>query len=364
MVFPTFSYIGAFFSLILAIYILIRDWRVFVHRIFALGMTVLALEAAFGGFSFSAASSEEILKWEFLRITISSFLPGIWLIFALSLGQKNYKENIKKWRWVLLPMFLIPIALVIIFKNQLFINGASAPIISKGLLPIGWPTKSFYIVFLISAVLILACLERTLRATSGATRWQVKFMILGLASISALRIYTGSQVLLYSMLDVSENTINNFGLIAGNTLMAISFIRMPKIILTIYPSQSFLYNSVVILIIGIYLIIVGVLAKIIHFFGYTQIFPFSFLFIFLAITLLATFILSEKVRQKIREFISRHLVRSRYDYREQWREFTKRTSSIIDIDQLSKAVTNFIADTFGVSTASIWLLYEKKGGSA
>jgi len=356
------SYIASIFSLFLAIFILYRDWRSFVHRLFAMGMVALGFEAGFESLILNSARPEQIMRWYYFKTVASSFLPGIWLTFSLSLGQENYKENIIKWRWGLLTIFLIPIILATFFSPTSLVNNEGFLKISSGLLPISWAGKLFHALFLISAVLILACLERTFRATSGAMRWQVKFIILGLAFIFAIRIYTSSQVLLYSILDIIQDRLNIFGLIGGNILITISLLRMSKINLSIYPSQTFLYNSLIILIIGIYLIIVGILAKLVHHLGYAQAFPLTFLFIFIAIILLAIFISSEKVRQKIKEFISRHLKRPHYDYREQWREFTKRTSSIIEINKLAQAVANMIAEALGISTASVWLFDENRGG--
>jgi putative PEP-CTERM system histidine kinase len=122
-----------------------------------------------------------------------------------------------------------------------------------------------------------------------------------------------------------------------------------------------LYNSFIVLIVGIYLICVGILAKAIQYLNLSQGVFFTALIIFLLLLGLTVFILSEEVRQRIREFISRNFKRPQYDYRREWREFTKRTTSLIDVHHLSSAIVKMIAETLGVSSVSIWLFDELKG---
>jgi len=75
-------------------------------------------------------------------------------------------------------------------------------------LPLGYIGKAFYAVFLISAVLILANLEYTLRASTGRIRWQIKFIILGISGICAIWIYTSSQALVYLAVDISISVVH------------------------------------------------------------------------------------------------------------------------------------------------------------
>ncbi|MGQ9696227.1 MAG: histidine kinase N-terminal 7TM domain-containing protein, partial [Thermodesulfobacteriota bacterium] len=355
------SLIAAIFSFSQAVFILSKDWRVLNHRIFAVGMIVLALEAASDIVSLTAPRIEVMLRWQYIKMAATAFLPGVWLVFTLMLENEDYKKSLTKWKGILLPLFIIPIMLLIFFNESFVIKKITFSGISKSSLFLSWPGKLFHIFLLLSSAFILVFLEKILRTTSGTMRWQIKFLILGIGAIFTMRVYTSSQALLYSIIDDSINILNSFAIIGGNTLIAISFIRTSKLNLTVYPSQTFLYNSLMLMIIGAYLIGVGLLAKLIHHFGYTGAIPLNALFIFFAILFLAAFILSEKVRQKIKESISRHLLRHHYDYREQWREFTRRTSSLIDIGELSYVISKMIAETLGVSTASVWLSDENKG---
>ena len=63
--------------------------------------------------------------------------------------------------------------------------------------------------------MILNNLEKTFRSTVGTMRWRIKFMILGLAVIFATRIYTLSQMMLFSEFDLTLVDIEAGALIIG-----------------------------------------------------------------------------------------------------------------------------------------------------
>jgi putative PEP-CTERM system histidine kinase len=56
--------------------------------------------------------------------------------------------------------------------------------------------------------------------------------------------------------------------------------------------------------------------------------------------------------------VNRHLERPTHDYRRIWDEFTKRTSGHVEIGPLANAICNIAAETFGCSSATLWLVKE------
>jgi putative PEP-CTERM system histidine kinase len=362
------SFVGAAFCAGLAVFVLFRDRHSFVYRTFAIGMVVLAFEATLNGLGLLLASPNEIIRWQHFRTVATAFLPGIWLLFALSYGRANYKEIIRRWRRVLVATFIIPLALITIFGKALFIGEPVFGLFSGWQLRLGWSGYVFDILLLIGAVLILMNLERTFRASAGAMRWQIKFMALGLGSLFAVRIYTSSQSILFYTLNTALYAFNASALIIASVFIAISLVRSRLLHVDLYPSQTFLYNSIAVLMVGVYLLVVGVLAKVVGYFDISRNFPVEALFVFLAILALTIMIFSTQVRQKMRRLVSRHLKRPRYDYQREWREFTKRTTFSVTMRDLCTVVARMVAETFGISSVTIWLLDElqerlKLGGS-
>src|SRR5262249_7219407 len=147
-------------------------------------------------------------------------------------------------------------------------------------------------------------LEQTVRSATGRLRWQIKFMILGVAGLFALRIYLASQSLLYSTVDTSLITINALVLIAANLLFAISLLRGSSLNVDVYLSTTAIHNSLTIILTGIYLIAVGLLARLARTLSPTGSLPLDAFTVFVFLTALAALLLSNRFRRKLRLFVS------------------------------------------------------------
>ena len=187
-------------------------------------MIVFAAESVLNGLSFREFLPAEVASWERLRLIATAFIPVGWLLFSLSFGRASCKEIILRWRWHVVTILVIPIALVTLFGRSIF---KGPPIFDESFrwsVPIGWSGYLFYLSFLLSAALIIMNLERTLRNSSGSIRWQIKFMILGLGGIFAVRIFTTSQVLLFRYIEMPLEVINLGTLILGGALIVWSLL--------------------------------------------------------------------------------------------------------------------------------------------
>jgi putative PEP-CTERM system histidine kinase len=181
-------------------------------------------------------------------------------------------------------------------------------------------------------------------------------MILGLGSIFAIRIFTTSQVLLFHSIHSSIELLNSAILIIASMLIVFSLFRSGLLNIDIYLSETMLFRSFTVLIVGIYLLMVGILAKIVSYFNGHHPFFIEALFVFLAFLGLTVILLSNEVRQRIKRLVHLHFRRPHYDYRKEWMEFTQRTSSLLDMKRLCSAMVKMVSDTFGVSSVTIWLV--------
>ncbi len=128
----------------------------------------------------------------------------------------------------------------------------------------------------------------------------------------------------------------------------------------IYLSHSFLYNSFTVLLIGIYFIAVGVVAKLVYYFRGSQSPAQTALLVFLAILVLALFLLSDRLRLQRKRFISRHFKRPRYDYPRVWARFTERSASVSDMRTLCANIVRMVSETLEALSVSIWLVDEQE----
>jgi len=335
---------------------LLRDRHSFVHRIFAGGMLALACEALFAGFSIEASTYTEVVHWQRQRLLAAAIIPGTWLLFSLSFARIDYPSFIAKWRWIVIATFVGPCTLATFYRQSLFVDVPILDPASRWVLGLSWAGYGFSLLWIVGAALVLMNLERTLRAATGSMRWKMKFMILGLGSLFAVRIYTESQALLFATLTTAHESINVATLIVANLLVLVSFVRSRFLNINVYLSQTALYNSLTVLVTGIYLLTVGLLTKLVSYFGGDRVLPVNTFFVFLALLAFAVVLISDEWRQRSKRFISRHFQRPQYDYRREWTAFTERTTSLLETKALCDAIAKMVSETFGVGCVTIWLL--------
>jgi putative PEP-CTERM system histidine kinase len=204
-------------------------------------------------------------------------------------------------------------------------------------------------------------LERTFRASVGTMRWRIKFMLLGLGALLIVRLYTSSQALLFRHIDPNLENVNAAALFIGGILIVRSLRRTGKFQLDVYPSQSVLQGSLTVLLAGVYLLIVGLFAKVVSHFGGDASFAIKTFLVLVSLVVLTILIQSDRLRLRLRTFVSRHFQRPLYDYRTMWQKFNEATASRVDQTDLCRSVVRLVADMFQALSVSLWLLDARRG---
>jgi putative PEP-CTERM system histidine kinase len=352
--------VGALLSGALAFIIGWRERGFVAHRSFAAGMVVLAMESVFTGLSLDATSAEEMVYWQDWGFVTMSFIPGIWLFFSLCYGRGNYREFLNRWRFFLILAFLLPVGLALLFQNKLIVS-VSQTETGHWVFALGIPGIVLNFLSLLGAVLVLINLERTFRASVGMMRWRIKFMILGLGVLFVVRACIGSQVLLFHAINLSWQTVDSGALLVACLLILRSLSRAGHFDMDVYPSHSVLQGSLTALLAGIYLLVIGVFAKVVTFGGGDAAFTLKAFVVLVALVLLTILLLSDRVRLHTSRFISRNFQRPLYDYRTVWRKFTEDTASCVTQTELCQAAVKLMTDVFQTLSVTIWLADEKKG---
>jgi len=355
------SFLASLSSIGTALWVIYRDPQSFVHRTFAGGMAILSVQAMLTGLGFYEISYVEVTPWQLYQLIPQALSLGVWLVFSLSFARANYREFLVQWKWVILASFALPLIPVILFWDQVYVGSPIFGETSMSLFfHVGWAGYALRLFYLIGAVLILMNLERTLRYSIGHSRWQVKFMVLGVGSIFGARIYTDSQVILFSMLEISMESINMGALLIANILIAHSLRRAKLLKFDFHLSHTILYGSVTVFLVGVYFISVGVVARIFFYLRGTYDPALATFFVFVAILGLAVFLLSDRLRLQRKRFISRHFQKPRYDYLKVWAQFTERTASLTSIQNLCNNIVGMVSETLETLSVSIWLVDEQE----
>jgi len=354
------SYAAAYVSVIVAGAVLLRDRRSAVHRMFAAGLFLLAVEEGLRGISYGVVLPVDVMYWHKRILAVSSMVPAIWLGFSLAYARVYSRSLFSKWKWILLVAASFPLILLGLFRGDLFSGTVFLENAGQWLIPLSPSGRALKIFFLATAILILFNLERTIRSSMGRMRWQIKFMALGVGVLFALRIYIASQTLLYSQIDTGFGTVNAVALLAANCLFILSLARGRSLNVDVYLSTVTIQNSLTIILAGIYLLVVGILGHIVRQSGINRSLPFDAFAVFLSLTVLAVLLLSDRLRRRVRLFVSRHFHRPVYDYQRIWMELTQRTTSLLDAHELSAAVCRMASESLEILSVSVWLVDESQ----
>jgi putative PEP-CTERM system histidine kinase len=336
------SFVAAYLSLILGVAVLFRDRHSLYHRLFAAGMFLCAIEEMLRAFSYSA-SAEDVRNWKEGILLASALISGAWFVFSISYARAKSTVLQSRWKWGVVALCLIPVPFFAVFRSSLF----------EGPVRLGWSGMVLEYYILIISVLIVFNIERIIRSSIGRTRWQLKFMALGIGGLFALRIYTGSQSILYKTLDTSYGTTSAMALLAANLLFAFSFARGRSLDVDVYFSRATIQNSLTILLAGVYLLSVGVLASYLP----ASLSDGTFI-VFVALMGLAILLLSNRLRRQLRKFVTRHFRRPTYDYQSLWMDLAQRTTSLMDIHELSGAISKMVSESLEVLSVNVWLVDE------
>lgn len=353
-----FSYATAIIAVIIVVMSVYKGKYSLQHGAFALGMLVLALEAIATGSSM-LVSSKYFLFWQSIKLVIDSLLPGVWLCFSIIFARTNYSEQLSKWKLVLILSFIIPLSMLLPLRSSFF-AGKILVADSKYFLPLGWSGYIWHLCSVLISILVLMNLERTLRHSIGHTRWQIKFMLLGIGGVFGIRIFIDSQSLLFHGINSGLGILNVWALFVANIFVFSSLLRGNPLNVSVYLSHKFLYNSLTVFVIGIYFILIAAISWLSIKFNIINDINYIIFMIFIGVLILVVFLLSDRLRLKRKRFISRHFKRPVYDYQNIWETFTKRTISVSGITSLCSEIVKVISETLEILSVSIWLVDEKQ----
>jgi putative PEP-CTERM system histidine kinase len=205
----------------------------------------------------------------------------------------------------------------------------------------------------------LALIEQLYRNTHPEKRWGIKFFCLAIGSLFCYDFYMYSNAILFNHIDKVTWEVRGAVSAIVAPLIGFSAIRSPKWTAELFPSRQVIYRSTVFVSCGIYLLLMGLSGYYIRHFGGTWGKALQVVFIVGAIMVLMVLISSGTIRSHIKLFLSKHLFKLRFDYRQEWLDFTKLLAyKDEDKDLATRIITamaNFVESPAGC-------LYSKSSG--
>jgi putative PEP-CTERM system histidine kinase len=348
-------------SLALGMIALVLRGRLRLRWSVALGMLGFAVEAITLFVLLTRTEQpEERLAWLRAVIGTGVVLPVPWLAFIGGLLSPADAPLPRRWRIGLTGAAAAAAAgVVVVATFPLFLlSDLPGPFYAARLETVGT-----YIVAgqLLGTAAVLAGLEFGIRASRRTDRWRIKYVILGLGGIFLVRIYLLSHLLLFRVV-LSDYLITGVGtVLLGSLVVGASLLRGGLLGIELSVSRYVVYRSVVLGVLGVYLFVVGVLGWLLTWFGIPDELFWGSLVVFVSAVVLAAVLLSEDVRWRIKRFVSLHFYRSKYDYRVQWGQFTRRLGSLVTISELAPTLVTAVTEAIGTTRGLLCLVDERDG---
>jgi hypothetical protein len=194
------SYAAAYFSLIVAIGVVVRDRQSLVHRIFAAGLGLLAVKRFCGDSAMAWLLPADVLYVHKRLLAVSSLVPVVWVAFSLAYASRRRNslshagEGPASCLGVMLPAFAL------LYRNELFAGSLLLDDASRWILPMAMARSGLETRQLLASILVLFNPSaRSDPRRPHAMADQVHGF--GVGGLFALRVYLYSQELLFKRVD-------------------------------------------------------------------------------------------------------------------------------------------------------------------
>lgn len=296
-----------------------------------------------------------MLNWRRIALAAELVQPAALLYVGIAFfkpveGGKNVSSI---WRARVVSVVGLLLAVLALTDRMLewrmFDDGMSAiTLASWGHLP--------YLFLVVAMALGLAQQEVVLRASQEPIRYRLKFIVIGLGGLAGYQIYQAGQMLLFPMWQPEYVLVSSLATLIALSLIAYGLVRsrLREVLVNAYVSQQALLGSVSFILIGLYLIAVGVIGEWLRRTDQSLGVGLSVIVVFGALVGLAITVFSKAVRAEIRGFLSRNFYRSKYDYRAQWLQVTDAFQQAANKESIMDCLLDFLIKTFSTTTIAIW----------
>ena len=209
--------------------------------------------------------------------------------------------------------------------------------------------------FVVLAVLGLVLVEQVFRSTRPEDRWAIKFLCLGLGGLFVYDFYLYANAALFNALDAQVWAARGFVAAMVAPLIAVSAARNPEWASPVGLSRSMVFHSASLLAAGVYLLLMASAGYYLRLFGGEWGSVVQTVFVFAAGMLLVLLMLSGTLRARLRVFLSKHFFSYRYDYREEWLNFTRILTAGQSGEQMGERAVEAMARLVESPGGALWL---------
>ncbi len=331
--------------------VIFQKYNRFANIVCAVGL--ISTAAVIFGDSMSTIRPEYIMEWKSAVSISEAFMAIAWLLFSLSFARTDYWKGIT--RFSRLFIYLSPFIFTFFFFVPIEDFFYSPDFATEKVLFLDNTGYIFNLAILFYSILSIINLEATLRSSSGKDRWEIKYFILGVGAILSINIFYYSHALLYRSINMYLLPVKTGIVFIAILLIGVSLFRHRAMDIEFTVSRKIIYRSVSLIIVGGYLLGLGLIGEGMRYFGPVVGKNITAFLGFIGAILVLTIIYSEPLRRKAKVFINKHFFSQKYDYREQWLQFTQRISLKYSFGELLSSIAEGFKHAIGVKGVSIWL---------
>jgi|Deesub1362A_J573_1020465.scaffolds.fasta_scaffold00004_254 hypothetical protein len=288
---------------------------------------------------------------------LESLLPVVFLVFSVTYSRQKSAESISVlWGCLMAAALLFPTVVVLFPLDDFFY---SPDLQTEKILFLGKVGYWFYIGMMVYCVIALVNIESTFTSSSGKDRWKMKYEVTGISAVLAVLIFYFSQGLLYRTINMNLIPVRSGVLIIATFLIGYSrFFRGNDV--KVVVSRYVLYRSLTLLLIGLYLLILGLIGEGMRYFDVSFSKDLTIFIAFASGIAMLLILLSEQLRRRVKVFINKHFYAHKHDYKTEWLKFTQRLSACRTLTDVQNVILNTYKETFGLEGASLYLLDKER----
>ena len=303
--------------------------------------------------SLSMLMPDLLIAWKRIVFISEAVMVVSWLLFSLSYARTDYWHGAGR-----LSKYLIYLSpLIVIYSVSVPVDAFfySPEFESKKVLLLGNAGYVFNLILLFYSILSIINLETTLRSSKGENRGKIKYTIFGAGAGVALNIFYYSHALLYRSINMYLLPVRTGIILISILLIGVSLHRHKAMDIELAVSRKMLYKSLSLIIVGIYLLGLGLLGQGMQYLGPEVGKNITTFLGFAGAILVLIVIFSERLRRKTVVFLNKNFFKQKYDYREQWLQFTQRISLKHSFNELLDAIAAGFKEAIEARGVALWL---------
>ncbi len=213
----------------------------------------------------------------------------------------------------------------------------------------------FYVLLMVYFIAGLVQLERSYASIHSLQRWSIKTEVVGSGLLGATFALYFSQSLLYRSLNLEHIGFRSFFIILACALIFYSRFFRDRSAARFSISRGIAHRSFVLLIVGSYLIILGILGEGLRYLQVADYKTVIYILLIAGAAGLCCVFLSEQLRRKLKVVFHKNFFQAKYDYRQEWQRFAAKVGEGSSLAEVQKAILELFCDPLACKGSALYL---------